>query len=434
MKIQVARLREILDMVKPAVPKKSIVPAVQSVLLKDGQAVGTDLETMVIIPVPEADIHCLLPFKVVSDLLKHIDGREYLTIQSKGKQISLEWSEGKSILDTESPDNYPEVKDFTPEFEADINSDMLIPAMVSILPYLATEDTRPVLTGVSLKLGEEVIVAGGDGFRMAYQALPLSFPQEKVMIVPSGSVRVLELLRDRTPRTLPQSDTLIPLIMAKKQIGIGLDGDSTIKFTFSNAATAIVTLIQGSPPEWVKLIPKDTPVLKASFMAPQVEQAVRRVVNVAKDNASIVRLVFEGDKVIVSAKYDNNEIQSSVRTIGADVSVNRVAINSSYLLEYLNGKDGIVTVLWAGKASPMVFQHQKDPKVLIMPMEAKWDDDNPEGPEAPESESEDETEKESTEETEPAQDQESTKETEPVQKQESEPAPAKRRGRQKKQP
>ncbi|GAH35611.1 unnamed protein product [marine sediment metagenome] len=64
MDIQVARFREVLSLLKPVVPRKTALPVLTNVMLKDGQVVATDLETIVKIPVPEeyplpASIHQL---------------------------------------------------------------------------------------------------------------------------------------------------------------------------------------------------------------------------------------------------------------------------------------------------------------------------------------------------------------------------------------
>ncbi|GAH39404.1 unnamed protein product, partial [marine sediment metagenome] len=52
MDIQVARFRQTLELLKPAVARNSKIKSLGSVLLKDGKAIATNLETMVITAVP----------------------------------------------------------------------------------------------------------------------------------------------------------------------------------------------------------------------------------------------------------------------------------------------------------------------------------------------------------------------------------------------
>jgi DNA polymerase III sliding clamp (beta) subunit (PCNA family) len=373
MDVQVTRFREVLGLLKPVVPRKTKLPILTNIMLKDGQAVATDLETMVIVPMPEADITCLLPYTDVAKMLQYTQGGEYLHIEDDAGKVSLKWSTGSSSFVSKDVQEFPAVPEFVPVVEAPLNSDALIPALVSVLPYVATETSRPVLSGVTLVLGEPVDVAGGDGFRMAYQVLPLSFPQNTEVILPSSSVAALHLLWQKTPRPHSPADSLIPMVMAKKPVSVALDGDrGGMRFVFDQAATAIVKLIKGSPPSWIKLIPKEEPALQTCVMAGELELAVRRVMTVAKDNSGIVRMVFNDATATISAKKDDQEMESSIKTFGTKGAPNRVGLNASYLLDYLKGKEGIVTIALSGGTAPAMFQHQKDPRVLIMPMVVQW--------------------------------------------------------------
>ena len=373
MDIQVARFREVLELLKPVIPRKTTLPALTYVLLKDGKAVGTDMETMVIVQVPEADIDCLFPYADVVKMLQYVQGLENLHIEPKDGKVTMSWSDGKSTFGTRDVEEFPNVPEFVPKVEADIDIDTLIPAMYEAMGFAATEDSRPVLHAVSLILGDEVAVAAGDGYRMAHKTLPLSFPQESILVVPLGSVKALKLLWDKTPRTPPASDFLIPAIMAKKRASLALDGETGLRFIFGDSTTAIVKLLDGSPPDWLKLMPKKEPVLKASVMGSQLELAVRRVLSVARMGKNIVRLAFNDDAVTVSAKHDDQEVESTVKVLASQGAPNRMGIGAGFLLDYLKGKEGIVTLSWESQGSPILFNHQKNPTVLIMPMVVDWD-------------------------------------------------------------
>jgi hypothetical protein len=45
------------------------------------------------------------------------------------------------------------------------------------------------------------------------------------------------------------------------------------------------------------------------------------------------------------------------------------------MLDYLNGKQGIVTFSKYTNVGPVVFEYQKSPRVLIMPMQVQWGDE-----------------------------------------------------------
>ncbi len=372
MDIQVARFREALDLLKPAVARKSKIASLESVLLKDGQAIATNLETMVVIEVPEADLTSLVPFTDVAKVLQFTPGRELLHIGAKSGKLSLSWADGSATFPVEDPGTFPDVPEFVPETEESLNTDILIPALVSVLPYAATGSDRPVLSGVTLILGDPIEVAAGDGFRMADQVLPLSFPKNLITILPSSSVAVLKHLWEKTPRTPPQSEELLPVIMAKKHAKMGHDGKQGLRFQFENNTTAIVKLVSGSPPDWLKLIPKEEPILQVHVLAEELALAVRRVTGVALDEKGIVRIAFKDDTATVSAKSDDHKVETSFKTIDSKGTPHKVALNVSYLQHYLSGKQGIVTISRTGDSAPVAFRSRtNEPRVLIMPMEVK---------------------------------------------------------------
>lgn len=371
MDIQVARFREVLTLLKPAVARKATIESLKYVMLKDGQAVATNLETMVILPVPEVDLTSLAPFNEVAKFLQFTPGGEMLHIEGKDGELSLSWAEGSATFPVVGTDTFPDVPDFVPKVEETLNSDVLIPALVAVLPYVATETSRPVLAGVTLILGDPIEVAAGDGFRMADQVLPLAFSKNFTTILPANSVSVLKHLWEKTPRTPPPSDDLLPVIMAKKYVRVGHDGKQGLRFQFEHNTTAIIKLVSGKPPDWLKLVPKGEPILTVQALAMDLELAVRRVGAVALLGNGIVRLAFEDGSATVSAKADGQDVQNSFTTLDSKGAPNRVALNVSYLLDYLSGKQGIVSLSWTGGTSPVSLSTRNEPRVLIMPMQPK---------------------------------------------------------------
>lgn len=372
MDIQVARFREVLALIKPVMPRKPALPILTNVLLKDGMALATDLETFMTIPVPEADVSCLIPYEDVTKMLQYTPGGESLHIEASKGRVGMSWSEGSSTFSSPDVKDFPPLPAFKPVAEAPLNGDTLFPAMLSVLRYTATDEARPVLAGVTLVMGEPIEIAAGDSHRMAYQVVPLSFPKNITVILPSSSVRAIYHLWEKTPRTPPLSDALIPVIMAKKQVSVAFDGKRGLRFDFEQAATAIVKLIEGSPPAWLKLIPKEEPVLQAQVMAGELELAAHRALTVALSNSGILRMVFDANTVIISAKADDQEVESRIKTLSTKGEPNKVAVSATYLLDYLKGKDGVVTIALGIEGAPVILQHQKDPKVIIMPMVAQW--------------------------------------------------------------
>ena len=378
MEIQVIKLRELMELFKPVVPKKSALPITAYIRLGEGKAVATDLETMVIADLPEAEEPMLLPYASLAEMLKYVPGNETIKIEVQNKKVSLAWSGGTASYPTEAVQDFPVLPEVPTKAEGMIDGDTLIATMLAALPYVAADETRPVLSGITLVLGTPIEVAAGDGFRMSHQVLGLSFPLEVKIILPAHSVAILGHVFSKTPRTPPTSaDSLIPIITAKRQLHVALAGDSKVRVDFGRTASVVINLIAGSPPEWLKLIPKGEPILQSQVFVPQLEAAVKRVRAVAKDGKGIVRLVFADGNLTVSATNEEQEISATIDTLNTQGEPGRTALNYSYLLDFLSGKQGIITLSQYDKVGPVVFQYQNSPRVLIMPMFVQWGDEKP---------------------------------------------------------
>ena len=378
MEIKVSKLKDVMDLVKPAVPKKPTVKVAAYLSLGNGKAVATDLETMIVVNLPEANDPMLIPYSSVAEMLKYVPGNETLKMEQKGKIISLVWQEGSATYPTENFADFPILPEMEARGEGFIDGDTLIAAMTAALPYVADDEKRSNLNGVTLVLGNPVEVAAGDGFRMTHQTLALSFPLEEKIIIPAHSVAILEHVFKKTPRTPPTAaDTIVKFIIAKRQLRVSLVGENKLKVDFGTTATVYVNLTDAKPPEWLALIPKGDPILQSQIFVPQLEAAAKRVRDIAKEGSGIVRMEFADGHVKLSAKKDDQEITTIVDTLFTQGEPGRTALNQKYLLEYLSGKQGIITFSKYTDNGPTVFEYQQSPRVLIMPMYVQWDDEKP---------------------------------------------------------
>ena len=167
MEIQVNKLRELMTLMKPVIPRKSTLKVTSYIRIGDGKAVATDLETMVIYDLPEATEPMLLPYASLADTLKYIPGNT-LKIEAQNRKLSLAWDGGTATYPTEDVEDFPVLPELKTRAEGLIDGDTLIPAMQAALPYTATDTQRPVLSGVTLVLGSPLEVAAGDGFTMSH--------------------------------------------------------------------------------------------------------------------------------------------------------------------------------------------------------------------------------------------------------------------------
>jgi DNA polymerase III sliding clamp (beta) subunit (PCNA family) len=404
MQIRVDKLRKNLTLVQPVVPRKPTLPVLSQVCFKEGQLTATDLETTVSLAIPEAqEAAFLLPFKAVMELLKFVPGDEMLSLEltpklnSKSQLIKLSWRDGSAAYEVKNIRDYPEMAVKKVQAEGYLNGDRLVEALASALPYCATVTTRPVLTGVTLYLGNVLQVAGADGFRLSFQSLNLSYPREERIVLLAATVRILENLWRKEPAPAGLADNLVSQITQTRQLQLSL-GDysqgtkevpavpASVRIRFGNI-TLISKLHQGTPPDHLQALNNFQEPSKVRLMAPELYNAVRRLQGIAKDSTGVVRLQWTDSQMTVSARNEETGEVQAVFPVEPGSNPGRTALNVTYLLDYLNGKEGLIILGKAEGSTPALFHYGARPIVAIMPMNVSWGDEQPAGESKGEAES-----------------------------------------------
>ena len=364
MQIRVEALREALELVKPAVPRKATIKSTRYVLLRDGKAVATDLDVAVELEVPGFEGEVLIPHKDALEALKRIPAAELLNIGVEGERLVLSWSKGKTFFEALDAEEFPPIPEVKGE-EVSLDGDRLIKAMTSALPYCSKDDkARPVLAGILLSLGEKVEVVATDGFRMAYQQLPLTSPFERKVVVPGEAVKVLEHLWKQIPPAPESKGSIIERVLAKRELTLVLEQDKA-SFRFGRVAV-LAKLIEGQYPNYREIMPRDDDWPKITFFAQDMEREVRRL----REVNNVIRLSWENTTLRLRAIEEKKEAEGAIEAKAE--APGRIALDARYLLDYLKGKEGMVVMAVTAEKSPAVFRHSGSPLVVIMPMHVQW--------------------------------------------------------------
>ncbi len=383
MKVKVDKIRKVLSILEPVVPKKTTIPVCRYVLLREGKVVANNLEVAVSYNLSEANQECLLPHRIILEMLKFVPGDDMLTIEPDGKLVKFSWSDGKAVYPTENPRDFPPVP-WVKEggVEVTLDGDLLIETMYSMVPYAAKETTRPVLNGINLLLGDSIEIAAADGYRLAYKTLPLSFPSQANIIIPAATVGLLKHLWDKTPTSAPLANSLIDQLTNVRELHTIL-GQDKFQCRFGDVQL-VSSLISGSFPNWKQLAGAFEKSVTVRFFGGELLNAVKRLRAIAKDGAGVVRLLWTDTSMTISSRSEEcGEVEATIK-VQPGSNPGRIAIDVKYLLEYFVGKDGLVTMMSNGDGrGPATFQYGNLPTVALMPMQANWGDEKPVVPNEP---------------------------------------------------
>ena len=199
------------------------------------------------------------------------------------------------------------------------------------------------------------------------------------MLVSTGTVEVLAHLWKRAARPdLENVSDPAGLAKAKRLMRLAWS-DARLQVSFGDIAV-IAQLIQGSFPNYRQLIPSSF-TATATIMAEDMERALRQLALAARDGSGIVRLIWEGEQLLISAKSE--KFETSLPVPATCSAPGKVAVSLKYLMEYCRGRIGKITLSWSSPSSPILFSQRDHPHVVVMPMYVKWDGDQPEPEEKP---------------------------------------------------
>jgi DNA polymerase-3 subunit beta len=231
----------------------------------------------------------------------------------------------------------------------------------------ATEESRPVLTGVDAKFeGKSVTLAAADGFRLAVYKMPLAEAVTKAteVIIPA--------------RTLAELNRLIAEQEEAVEITVNPEKGQAL-FKLKNIEL-VSQLIQGTFPNYAQLIPQSF-TTKATIGVADFLRATKTASIFARDGSGIIRLVVTPGaetapgKVVVSARSE--EVGDDVGEIDAVVEgeESKIAFNGKYLTDVLGVlHETQVALETTSPSSPGVIRPVGSDNYLhvVMPMFVQW--------------------------------------------------------------
>jgi len=243
----------------------------------------------------------------------------------------------------------------------------LIRALQFALSGVATEESRPVLCCILFDCGNDVIkLVGADGFRLPVATIAApGIAKDQILIHSSDIIRLIKSLKG----------TIIGRGKHKyyPDTFLSVGQDNTTIYFATEQGRMYFDRRDYTFPNYSQLIP--TEGTKVEFVASELLQAVKPLVNIAHESSGIIRLEFnhynDKDIIKVSARSEEHE---SANVCDAKIEAEcRIALNAKYLTEVLaHMGDNLVTMKLTNPSSPMTFETGNLFEV-VMPMFTNWD-------------------------------------------------------------
>ena len=363
-----------LSVVGRAVATRSTLPITQNVLLSTEQSMlkisATDLNmamTTWIGAQVEEEGAITVPARLLSDFVNSLPP-ERIDIEASSQPIGLNIKcvSFESNISGTPADDFPPIPAVEGGLAAKIEPDVMREAINHVAFAAATEDSRPVLTGVKTEIsGGDFKFAAADGFRLAVYSGKLAEPpsEDIEFLIPA---RVL----NEISRLLGTQQTAVEFMVTP----------SSNQALFRVEDVEIVSsLIAGNFPNYNQLIPQSY-TTRVVLESDDFLRATRTAAIFARDGSGIIRLQMssgEDDapgRLTVSSRAEevgDNEGQLGATVEGDDA---KIAFNSKYLTDVLDVLNGEVAMEVSSPSSPGVLKPvQGDDYVhVVMPMFVQW--------------------------------------------------------------
>ncbi len=373
-----------LSTVGRAVANRSTLPITQNVLLKTDQGMlmlsATNLEIAIttwIGAMIEEEGAITVPHRLLADLVNSLPSdRIDLDLQGSDEDGEptggsvLHLSCGRSVTHMNGADaaDFPPVPQVDSGLSTDIDSSVMRTGIALVAFSAASDESRPVLTGVELKLHKSnVVMAAADGFRLAVYSNQIAqqMEEEVKVIVPARTMQ--EVQRLVSDQSAPIRITLSP---ERGQVMFKLENVELVS-----------QLLQGTFPNYEQLIPERYET-RAVMELDDLKRATQSAAVFARDGSNIVRLEMqpeessEGGLLKVSARSeevgDNLDELDIEQMEGQDA---KIAFNVRYLQDIVNvlGR-GKIAIEVTNSSSPGVFRSADSDSYVhvVMPMYVQW--------------------------------------------------------------
>ena len=364
-----------LSVVGRAVATRTTLPITNNVLLTVDQSrlklAATNLEMAIscwIGAKVEEEGAITVPARLLAEFISSLPSdRVDISLSPRTKTLGLKCARFEARISGVDAKDFPPIPKIEDGITTKVEVDALRQGISQVVFAAASEDSRPVLTGVNAEFdGDLLTLAAADGFRLAVYKLPLLSPvsQKTEVIIPARTLAELN-------RLMADQEEAIEITVNPNK--------SQALFRLKNIEL-VSQLVQGTFPQYGQLIPQSYNTRVVVDVA-QFLRAAKTASIFASDGGGIVRLVMTpgGEltpgKITISARSE--EVGDDVGEIDAIVEGEeaKIAFNGRYLIDVLGVlHETQVALETTNPSSPGVIRPVGVDNYIhvVMPMFVQW--------------------------------------------------------------
>lgn len=357
-------LKKGLNLVSPVAAKSPHLPILSHIMLRAEAGMltvlGTNLElgvTTTIRGKVEGVGQCVVPAQVFTNYINLVSG-ERVDCSLEGTELIVTSGSQHSKIRGADVTEFPVLPQIERSQHLTVARGELLRALEHVLPCVATDDSRPELTGVYMTLqGSVLTLASTDSYRLAEYKLPVT-PHgvtELKVIVPGKSLTEVYRIFGAV------EGAQVELVFADNQAMFRTD-----------EVELLTRLIEGRFPEYQQIIPTNfntTTLVNTE----DLKRACKAASLFTKSGMNDVHLKFDPEKKQVTISAANNQLGENVSSVDAEMAGgnNAIVFNFRYLLDGISSvKSNKLKISMIDANNPSVFvpEEASEQLYILMPI------------------------------------------------------------------
>lgn len=357
-----------LSSISGVITSNPVVPILENVLFEidNGNLLITasDLQTSIMVELQvesKENGSVAIPAKILIDTLKNLPEQPVtFSIDESNYNIEINSDNGRYKLAGENSADFPKVPEISDGYSFNLNSITLGTAIGNTIFSTSTDELRPAMTGVFLRLSSKSCTfVSTDGHRLV-KYIRTDIKGDEVdhdMIIPRKSLNLLKSI-------IPSDD--------KNEISIEFNASNAF-FSYDNISM-VCRLIDERYPDYENVIPSDNSN-NITVDKSEILNSLKRISIYANKTTNQVRLKVSGSEILISAEDLDFSNEANERiSCDHDGSDIEIGFNAKFLIEILSNilSDKVIFKLSqpnrAGLVLPEDIEDDEDLTMLVMPV------------------------------------------------------------------
>ena len=357
-----------LNVINGVITSNPVVPILDNVLfeIENGNLLITasDLQSSVMVEIQvesKGDGSIAIPAKILIDTLKNLPEQPVtFSIDNENYNIEINSDNGRYKLAGENATDFPKVPQVSDSYSMLLKSDVLGNAISNTIFSTSTDELRPAMTGIFLKLSSSACTfVSTDGHRLVkYIRSDITGDEvDHEMILPRKSLNLLK-------STLPLN----------KSSEVKLEFNASNAFFSFDNIKMVCRLIDERYPDYENVIPLNNSN-NVGVDKSEILSSLKRISIYANKTTNQVRFKISGGEMLISAEdldFSNEANERiSCEHEGADIEI---GFNAKFLIEILSNLNSIRVAFKlsepnkAGLIIPDEIDDNEDITMLVMPV------------------------------------------------------------------